>query len=194
MSRSQYHSHQPPVGSHSFEEERHVVTGDIECLIEQLNSPRADVKDIATRLEQISREVTSILMPVGRTQGNSGYNNLPLCFEERCRMVSLQIREYGMELTHSPNLAYHIGWALYGIVFLVGSLKICDCDQCDDYAKHFEVCLTRYTRQVNVAPQFCTGDLWDFYAQIRINFQLLRFRPTDSECRCGQCVSRSLNY
>lgn len=179
----------------SYEEERHVVVGDIECLCEILNAPRADIEEIAQRMEQIAEDIVLILLPTGNKQGYKAYGpptHIPECFEERCRMLCLQIKEYAMELRHSPNLAYHISWALWGIMFLVATLTICKCNSCDEYAKDSEVRVYKYARQSLQAPYYLTRGLGPIYYKIHTNFEVLRFRPSDSECRCHQCSTRSI--
>ncbi|CAI7654545.1 unnamed protein product [Penicillium manginii] len=125
----------------TFEEERQITVGDIECLCDLVVMPRADMEENASRIESVAEDIVEILLPLGLQQGNSDNNQTPECFEERCHRYSLQLREYATELRLSPNLAYHISWALYGIMCLVTTLSICDCRHIDDHARFWQSAL-----------------------------------------------------
>lgn len=181
-----------PESDGSFEIERDVVYGDLEFIIDRLNELRIDMGEIADMIEQVATDIVEILLPCGLSQGSLGDNSLPGCFEERCRRISLQIREYGVELRMSPNLAYAISYGLLGISFLVGSLTLCDCHwNCDPYSTRMETNVTKYTRQIGSPRYFMPNTLAPIWSQIETNFQLLLVRPTDClNCLCLHCCTR----
>ena len=174
----------------TFEEERHIIVGDLNELIELMNEPRVDTKSIAKQLFDCSNEIAYRLLAKGIGQGHSGDDSIPVCFEERCIGLSRQLKEYSVEMLNSPNLAQAISYALQGLVFLIGSLSLCDCGECDDYSRAMERKVIEYSRQVPCHSYFMPNSLASLLRQIELNFKVQVWKPADCNCWCYRCSSR----
>ncbi|KAJ5226919.1 uncharacterized protein N7469_006925 [Penicillium citrinum] len=175
-----------------FEEERQIMVDDLNAIIELINKPRVDLESIVTEIQDISQQINTRLLNKGLQQGHAGDNSVPVCFRGRCIGLSHQLKEYSVELTHSPNLAQPISYALQGIVYLIGTLTICECTDCDNYSIEMERSLIEYSRQVPYRTYFMPSSLEGVLRQIEVNFKVMSWTPSGCTCWCLRCSSRGI--